>query len=182
MPQVLHQLPLARPVQGRDHVLGPVSASLAVVEYGDFECPSCAQARPALRMMIERFQPRVCLVYRHFPLVETHPHALMAAEASEAAAAQGEFWAMHDALFQRELHLSRNEINRCALAIGLDMTRFERELGSGRYRVRVEADIESGKANHIMSTPAIFLGGKLCDVSFGVEHLRRTIEAALADA
>ena len=179
MSQIL-QLPLARPVPGRDHVQGSPVARVAVVEYGDFECPSCAQARPALRIMVQHFQPDVCLVYRHFPLVETHPHAIMAAEASEAAAAQGKFWAMHDALFQRELHLNRNEINRCALAANLDMMRFEREMASGEHRARVEEDIQSGRANHVMSTPAIFLNGELCDVSFGMEHLHHAIEQVLA--
>jgi len=178
--QTLQQLPLARPMPERDHVLGSPAARLAVVEYGDFECPSCAQARPALRIMVEHFQPDVCLVYRHFPLAEIHPHAFMAAEASEAAAAQGKFWAMHDALFQRELHLSRNEINRCALAANLDMTRFEHEMDSGEHRARVEEDIESGRVHHVMSTPAIFVNGELRDVSFGMEHLHRAIEDALA--
>src|SRR6266852_823395 len=87
---------LAVPVNHTDHILGPISAKVTVVEYGDFECPSCGQAYPAVKMLLKHFGDRMRFVYRHFPLVEVHPHAELAAEAAEAAGAQHKFWQMHE--------------------------------------------------------------------------------------
>src|SRR5256885_12718654 len=90
---------LAVPVNATDHVLGPASAKVTIVEYGDFECPSCGQAYPAVKMLLKRFGDRVRFVFRNFPLVEVHPHAEFAAEAAEAAGAQHQFWGVPDLLF-----------------------------------------------------------------------------------
>src|SRR6266545_7436830 len=94
-------------ITATDHIRGPHDAPITIVEYGDFECPNCKQAAPVCALLLERFAGRVRHVWRHFPLEEVHPHALLAAEASEAAAAQGKFWEMHDLLFasQSELQL-----------------------------------------------------------------------------
>jgi protein-disulfide isomerase len=161
-------------------VLGPRSAPVSIVEYGDYECPSCAQAHSALQIVVHRYAAAVCLAYRHFPIVDAHPHAFIAAEAAEAAGAQGRFWPFHDLLFANELHLDRAHLNRCALALGLDMMRFERDLDTHACRARIESDIASGKALHVMSTPAVYVNGRLCDVSFGLERLEEAIAAALA--
>lgn len=168
------------PISPGDHVLGPRSAAVRIVEYGDYECASCAQAHPALQIVVHRYPGAVCFAYRHFPLREMHPHAFMAAEAAEAAGAQDRFWPFHDALFRNELHLDRAHLNRCALAVGLDMVRFERELDIHTHRARVEADIASGVAAHVMSTPAIYINGRVCDVSFGLERIEDAIAAALS--
>src|SRR3954468_18028705 len=96
---------LTLPVNAADHTLGPDHAPVTVVEYGDFECPNCRQAAPAAKLLLEHFQGRVRFVWRHFPLEEVHPHALGAAMAAEAAAAQGKFWAMHDLLLDNQSHL-----------------------------------------------------------------------------
>ena len=170
---------LAAPINAADHVAGPREARVAVVEYGDFECPSCAQAAIAPRIVRERFEQDVCLVFRHYPL-QIHPHAMLAAEAAEAAAAQGRFWPMHDLLFRHELHLGRAQVLYCARGAGLDMRRFELELDAGTYRARVDADIASGRASHVMSTPALFVNGERCDVSFGLEHFEQRVELILA--
>src|SRR3954470_217846 len=95
---------LTLPVTKVDHVLGPHDAALTLVEYGDFECPNCKQAAPAIKLLLERFGGSVRFVYRHFPLEEVHPHALLAAEAAEAAGGQGKFWQMHDELFENQAH------------------------------------------------------------------------------
>src|SRR5262252_3880390 len=92
------------PVSNVDHTIGPSHAPVTVVEYGDFECPNCKQAAPALQLLLSRHPGRVRLVWRQFPLEEVHPHALQAALASEAAAGQGKFWAMHDLLLENQRH------------------------------------------------------------------------------
>lgn len=171
---------LAVPINALDHIAGPREARVAMVEYGDFECPSCAQSANALRIVRQRFEPDVCLVFRHYPLTEIHPHAMLAAQAAEAAAAQGRFWPMHDLLFRHELHLGRERLLYCARAAGLDMRRFERELDAETHRARVDADIASGRASHVMSTPAIFVNGTRCDVSFGLERLEERVASILS--
>src|ERR1700739_706142 len=100
-----HNFELTPPIQSFDHLRGDAHAPVQVVEYGDFECPNCKQAAPAVKLLLERFGERVCYVWRHFPLTEVHHHALLAAQAAEAAAAQGKFWPMHDVLFENQTHL-----------------------------------------------------------------------------
>src|SRR5712692_11559947 len=110
----LRKFELAVPVSGADHALGPSHAAVTLVEYGDFECPNCKQAAPAVKLLLERFTGRVRLVYRHFPLEEVHPHALQAALAAEVAAGQGKFWPMHDLLFDNQRHLDAVHLRRHA--------------------------------------------------------------------
>src|SRR5213596_4350697 len=95
---------LAVPVGAANHALGASHAPVTVVEYGDFECPNCKQAAPAVKLLINHFTTRIRFVYRHFPLEEVHPHALHAAEAAESSGAQGKFWPMHDLLFANQPH------------------------------------------------------------------------------
>src|SRR5262245_15826529 len=97
------------PVSPVHHTLGPDHAHVTVVEYGDFECPNCKQAAPAVKLLLQRFEERVRFVYRHFPLEDVHPHALLAAETAECAAAQGKFWQMHDVLFANQEHLKARD-------------------------------------------------------------------------
>jgi protein-disulfide isomerase len=164
----------------RDHVRGDASAKVTVVEYGDFECPNCKQAAPALKLMIEHFSPDVRLVYRHFPLVEVHPHALAAAEAAEAAGAQGEFWRMHDMLFAGTLEPTFDLVRHYAIELGLDISRFDHEARNDVFRPHIDAHIKSGKQSGVRSTPGIFLNGSLYDVSFGYGGLYKAIQAQLA--
>jgi protein-disulfide isomerase len=105
---------LAIPVRPVDHVLGPDTALVTLVEYGDFECPSCRQAYPAVKILRKHFGDRMRFVFRNFPLREIHPHAELAAEAAEAAGAQGKFWPMHDVLFEHQLHLKAGNLRRYA--------------------------------------------------------------------
>src|SRR6059036_3903656 len=110
---------LAVPVSAVDHALGASHAPVTLVEYGDFECPNCRQAAPAVKLLLRRFDGRIRFVYRHFPLEEVHAHALSAAEAAESAAAQGRFWDMHDSLFAHQGELSRRHLHARAEALGL---------------------------------------------------------------
>ena len=116
------------PVADDDRSRGPSGAPVTIVEYGDFECPNCKQAAPAVALLLRRFTGRVRLVFRHFPLEEVHPHALIAAEAAEAARGQGRFWEMHDLLFAHQPHFQVHQLRELAQGLGLDMRRFSEEL------------------------------------------------------
>src|SRR5215831_20202706 len=105
---------LIRPVDSSDHVLGAAHAPVVVVEYGDFQCPTCKQAAPSVKLLLTRFPNRVLFAYRHFPLEEAHPHALAAAEAAECAAQQGKFWLMHDLLYENQDRLALAHLSRYA--------------------------------------------------------------------
>jgi protein-disulfide isomerase len=172
-------LELAVAVSSIDHILGPVHAAVTLVEYGDFECPNCKQAAPAVKLMLARFADRVRFVFRHFPLSEVHPHALLAAEAAEAAGGQGKFWPMHDLLFDNQSHLKRNQLGSYAEKLELDMPRYDLELDDEVYLQRVREHIEGGKRGGVHATPTFFINGVPCDVSYGLQSLASGIEAAL---
>ena len=162
---------LAAPIVPADHMLGPPHAPVSVVEYGDFECPTCKQAAPAVKLLLERFPNRVCVVFRHFPLEALHPHAFQAAEAAECAAGQGKFWPMHDLLFEHQAHLGKRDLNHYAEQLGLDMARFNAEMDDEVYRQRIREHMESALASHLKATPGFFVNGRIVDVSFGMHAL-----------
>jgi len=168
------------PDPATDHIHGPDTAAVTLVEYGDFECPGCKAAFPALKALLARRGGQLRLVFRHFPLRDFHPLAQAAAEASEAAAAQHRFWPMHDLLFTHSHALERSHLSALARSLDLDMARFENELNDGVYRQRVQEQAELGQRLRVRGTPAFFVNGESADVSFGIEHLDREIDRALA--
>ena len=170
---------LAVPINHSDHFLGSHTARVTVVEYGDFECPSCGQAYPAVKMMLKHFGDKLRFVYRHFPQIEVHPHAELAAEAAEAAGAQHKFWAMHDLLFENQLHLKATSLRRYAAQAELDLERYDYEMGDHVYLQRVQEHLESGKKSVVRATPTFFVNGIMHDVSFGIASLQSAIDAAL---
>jgi protein-disulfide isomerase len=170
---------LAAPVGATDHILGPVRAPVTVVEYGDFECPNCRQAAPAVKILMARFAERVRFVYRHFPLEGVHPHALQAALAAEAAGAQGKFWPMHDLLFKSQSHLKLPQLRGYAESLELDMARYDADMAGQLYLERVREHIESGEKSGVRGTPTFFVDGAIQDVSFGLQHLFERVEEAL---
>jgi protein-disulfide isomerase len=174
-----HPFELSAPVSNVDHVLGADHAQVTVVEYGDFECPNCKQAAPAVKLLLERFPERVRLVFRHFPLTEVHPHALLAAEASECAGAQGSFWSMHDLLFDNQQHLRATQLHAYAERLGIDMVRYTAEMDDDVYLQRIREHQQSGHDSGVRGTPAFFVNGKVQDVSFGMQGLFSAVEAAL---
>lgn len=174
-----HPFELAVPVSDSDHSIGASHAPVIVVEYGDFECPNCKQAAPAVRLMLERFVNRVLFVYRHFPLEEVHPRALLAAEAAEAAGAQGKFWPMHDLLFERQPHLGLERLGEYAERLDLDLAEYCAELDNGIHRQRVREHLAGGRESGVRATPAFFIDGRIHDVSFGLHSLIDGVEAAL---
>lgn len=167
------------PVGNADHMLGSEHAAVTVVEYGDFECPNCKQAAPAVKMLLERFVGSVRIAYRHFPLVEVHPHALVAALATETAAGQGKFWPMHDLLFDNQHHLKPSQIRGYAERLELDMVRYDADMKDTLYLQRVREDIEGGNLSGVRATPTFFINGKLQDISYGLQALVQGVEGAL---
>ncbi|HKZ73282.1 MAG TPA: DsbA family protein [Steroidobacteraceae bacterium] len=174
-----HKLDLAEPIQSADHVLGPDHAGVTIVEYGDFECPTCKLAAPAVKLLLERFAERVRFAFRHYPLEEPHPHALLAAEAAECAGGQGKFWEMHGLLFENQDHLKLKHLQGYAERLQLDMARYTAEMDDHVYLQRVREHIKSGQRSHVRGTPAFFVNGTIVDVSFGMQALFDATEAAL---
>jgi protein-disulfide isomerase len=170
---------LAVPVSAVDHLLGAPHAPLTIVEYGDFECPNCKQAAPAVKLLLERFAGKVRFVFRHFPLEEVHPHALAAAEAAEAAAGQGKFWQMHDLLFENQSHLKLQNLQSYADRLGLDRARYTAEMDDHIYLQRIREHMQGGRDSGVHGTPGFFVGGAIQDVSFGLRRLFDVVEAAL---
>ena len=169
---------LAVPVEPADHMQGSEHARVTVVEYGDFECPSCKIAAATPALLLERFPSRIRFVYRHFPLQEAHPHALLAAEASEAAAAQGKFWPMYDVLFRDQAHLKAKDLALHAADLGLDMARYTAEMDDHIYLQKVREHVEGARLSHIRGTPTFFVNGAVSDISFGMKALHDAVAAA----
>ena len=174
-----HPRDLVAPVTAVDHHLGPEHAPITIVEYGDFECPTCKQAAPALKLLLQHFPGQVRFVFRHFPLEEVHPHALAAAEAAEVAGAQGKFWQMHDVLFTNQLHLSNANLHGYAEKIGLDMARYTAEMDDEIYRQRIREHIDTGRRSGVRGTPGIFFNGVIHDASAGMQSLFDKVAAEL---
>lgn len=173
---------LAVPPQPTDHWIGPLHARVTLVEYGDFESPECRAAAPVAKRMVERHPNKIRLVFRHFPGEDAHPHALLAAEAAEAAAAQGRFWEMHDALFRHASRLEAKDLARYAAEIGLDMVRYTAEMDDHIYLQKVREQIDGGRRSHVHATPAFFVGGVLQDTHAGLDRLVETIAEAVRRA
>jgi protein-disulfide isomerase len=151
-----------------DHVRGPADAQL-VIEYADFECPYCA----ALSVKLERL--RLHRVFRHFPRRTSHPRAWPAACAAEAAGLQGRFWEMHDRLFADQARLEDPHLWRHAEELELDLQRFERDRRSEAVRGRVQRDFDSGLRAGVVSTPALFVAGRMLAGRIGEDELRSLI-------
>lgn len=163
-----------------DHARGNTNARVILLEYGDYECPESIQAEPLTRHLVDTNAHHLRFVYRHFPLLEVHPHAELAAEAAEAAAAQGKFWPMHHLLFAHGHQLTLRALTACAESIELDMNRFSGEMADRIYTQRVKEHRRAGESNDVRATPAFFLNGEFVDVSFGFARLEEAVFTALA--
>lgn len=163
-------LTLAIPVSDRDHVLGPANATVTVVNYGDYQCPDCQRRHRQIQKVVEELEHTVRFVYRHFPLVKVHANALRAAEAAEAAAAQGKFWQMHRLLYIGPDKLSDRDLRRHAKEIGLDLERFDSELAASTYAPQILKDYYESINYGISGAPTTFVNSELYAMS-GVELL-----------
>jgi len=159
MPENSSDLLLLNPVHQWDHIRGPENAAFTLVEYGDYQCPDCGLLFGTLQTLQQEFGTRLRLVYRHYPLSGIHKHAQMAAEAAEAAAAQGRFWEMHDLLFGSQDGLEQKHLLRYAEQLELDLDRFRRELKQQSHLERVRQDFIAGVQNGVNGTPGLFLNG-----------------------
>jgi protein-disulfide isomerase len=151
---------LTPPVTERDHVQGSADARVTLVEYGDFECPHCRELVPLVEAARNAFGDNLRFAFRHFPLRSSHPHALPAAKAAEAAGEQGRFWEMHRRLYERQTELGDEDLRRHAREIGLDLPRFERELTARAHELRIREDLASAAASGATGTPSLFINGE----------------------
>ena len=162
---------LLLPIRPVDHAHGPEDAPYTLVEYGDYECPDCGRLYVILRDLQRDVASRLRIVFRHYPLSGIHPHARQAAEAAEAAGAQGKFWEMHTLLFERQQALHTKDLIRYAGELTLDVERFRDELKTGTYSERVRADFLAGVQNGVYNTPGLFLNGVRYDGKWDKESL-----------
>jgi protein-disulfide isomerase len=159
----------------RDHIRGPRKSAITVIEFGDFECPYCGHAEGSVRELLTDTEIRY--VWRHLPLVDVHPHAQLAAQATEAAAAQGAFWPMHDRLLQHQDALSFDDLIEHAAALGMDVDRFRDDLASGAYGTRVAQDVESADLSGVSGTPTFFINGQRHYEAYDIDTLTSAVSA-----
>jgi protein-disulfide isomerase len=164
---------LTLPVGKRDHILGPETAAVTLVEYGDYEYP-------IVKELLRRLGNQLRFAYRHFPLTQVHPHAEHAAQAAEAAGRQGKFWEMHDMLFENQGALEDADLIRYARALGLDQSRFVRDMGDPAVIEHIREDVYSGIQSGVSGTPTFFINGVRHDGSWDLDTLLATIEDAMA--
>jgi protein-disulfide isomerase len=166
------------PVSERDHIRGDAAAPVTLVEYGDFECPYCRALAPILAVLGERLGDQLRVVFRHYPLPSSHPHAFRAAQAAEAAAAGGKFWEMHDLLYANQQALEDEHLIAYAAELGLDPDRVGRELRDEVYAERVREDLRSGATSGVAGTPTLYLDGVRFDTTVGLQELLTAIRRA----
>jgi protein-disulfide isomerase len=161
-------------------LLGDPKAPVTIVEFSDFECPFCTRVQPTLKELLAKYQGRVRLSYRDFPLREMHPKAQSAAEASRCAGEQGKFWEYHDALFADRTKLDPAGLAENAKKLGLDAKQFEACLSGGKFKDKVEADIQEGSRAGVSGTPAFFINGVFLNGAQPKAEFEKIIEAELA--
>lgn len=146
-----------------DHLQGPKQAPIQLVEYGDYQCSYCGEAYPEVKATQQALGDKLEFVFRNFPLPDVHPHAQGAALAAEAAALQGKFWEMHDALYEHQNQLDATHLEGFAKQLGLDVERFKRDMHSQAVASKVQADFESGVRSGVNGTPSFFVNGQKFD-------------------
>jgi len=165
-----------------DHIRGADDAPVTLVEYGDYQCPYCGQAEVVIRQLLDSFGDELRYVWRHLPLEDVHPNAQRAAEAAEAASAQGRFWAMHDTLLTHQDELSPRDLRRHAASVGLDVDRFAEDLRTREHAERVADDVRSADASGVTGTPTFFVNGQRHQGAYDVPTLTQAVRAARSRA
>jgi len=165
-------------LSGEDHVDGTDGGPLELVMYGDFQCPYCAAAFPIVKRVRDRLAGRLLFAFRHFPLRETHPDAELAAQAAEAAAAQGAFWPMHDRLYESRGLLGREDLVGYARELGLDADAVAADLDAGTHAPRVQRDVDSGRRSGVNATPTFFTNGRRHEGAFDAASLVAALDAS----
>jgi protein-disulfide isomerase len=171
---------LAIPVGEDDHYQGSLNAPAVLLEYGDYQCPSCGAAYPVIKALQERFGDNLCFVFRNMPLTQVHRYAQLAAEAAEGAGAQGRFWEMHDGLYENQSALSPGLLGALARALDLDIERFEEDLAAHHFHDRVRRDFMGGVRSGANGTPTFFINGTRYEGYVGEDELGSALELALS--
>jgi protein-disulfide isomerase len=166
--------------EDRDHIQGPSTAAVTLLEYGDYECPYCGAAYPIVKQVQEAMGDGLRFVFRNFPISTSHPHAEQAAEAAEAAAAQDQFWPMHDLLYENQQRLEVNDLLGYADSLGLDVERFKRELEGHVHAPRVHEDFMSGVRSGVNGTPSFYVNGVRYEDSYDFDTLLGALQRATA--
>jgi Na+:H+ antiporter, NhaA family len=169
-------------VTEHDHVRGPADAPVTLLEYGDYECPFCRGAFRDVHEMLDRYPDKIRFAFRNFPIQQVHPHAEQAAEAAEAAAAQGKFWPMYGLLLQPYARLDADALVDYAERIGLDVPRFRADIADQRYARKIAHDVQEGLRNGVNQTPKFYVNGRRVDGKVPLENLEAQIRAAVAAA
>ena len=167
-------------VTADDHVRGPDDAPVTILEYGDYECPYCRGAFRDVHRLLDEYPDEVRFVFRNFPITQLHPHAQQAAEAAEAAAAQGKFWPMYELLLQPYSHLDTDSLVSYAEVTGLSIPQFRRDLTDHVFAARIERDIAEGLRNGVNATPKFYVDGERIDGKVPLEGLTDAVRAAIA--
>jgi protein-disulfide isomerase len=162
---------LAIPVESTDHAIGPATAPVTLLEFGDFQCPFCADAHPMLKRIIAALGLQLRFVFRHMVLIEVHPFAQFAAEAAEAAGLQDKFWEMHDAIYEHQTELGTDLVHKLGLMLRLDLPRFDADMEARRGRARVKNDFMGGMRSGVAGTPTFFINGERYDGSLDERSL-----------
>lgn len=173
------QSQLAQAITERDHIRGSLHAPVKLVEYGDFQCPYCGQAHLILQAIEGQMGDQLCFAFRHFPLTNIHPFAEHAAEATEAASAQGRFWDMHDMLFENQDALSDEDLVGYAAELRLDTRRFADDLVSGLYRARIREDFTTGVHSDVNGTPSFYINGMRYDGGMDIDSMMEALESQM---
>jgi protein-disulfide isomerase len=180
MSQLLYDRPaLTVPIGDGDHVRGPRTARVTLLEYGDYECPFCGAAHKVVQEVREMLGDELRFAFRHFPLAQIHPHAFAAAEAAEAAGAQGRFWEMHDLLFTHQDRLGPEDLLVYAQRLGLELPRFTRELANHAHAPTVRAHFSSGVRSGVNGTPTFFINGYRHNGGYDLPSLVEALRAEL---
>ena len=169
-------------VAANDHMRGPADAPVTVIEYGDYECPYCRGAARDVHLLLGEYPDTIRFVFRNFPVPQLHPHAEQAAEAAEAAAAQGKFWEMYEILLQTSSRLDIDSLRGYAVRLELDVDRFCRDLTSHAHAARIQGDVQEGIRNGVNATPKFYVNGKRIDGKVPLEGLVEDVRAAAAAA
>lgn len=169
-------------VRPDSHKKGSDTAPVELVEFSDFQCPACGATEPLVEQMLAQYPDQVRLVYRNYPL-SYHQHAMLAAQAAEAAGKQGKYWEMHDLLFARQKDWEENNDNQetftaYATELGLDIEQFTTDMGSDDVKTKIAKDIADGNLINITGTPSFFINGKRTD-GFATTGFNKLLEEAL---
>jgi protein-disulfide isomerase len=171
---------LSLPVdRNRDHIQGPDTAPITLVEYGDYECPYCGQAYPIIKQIQGYFQDNLRFVFRNFPLTQVHPHAQKAAEAAEAADTQNKFWNMHDYLYEHQQALDDRHLEKYAKIIGLNLERFNDDMKTHIHASRIREDFLSGIQSGVNGTPSFYINEIRYDGSWDFDTLIRILTSVM---